>query len=790
MATIKQMFELIDGVSPVLNKIEQTVDKTIGRFDRAAKAASGMETAATVGANGLRVGAERAASPVHTLGGLVDGLNDKMRGVGDGIHVSVERTISPAQRLSGLIDRLRYNLRDIRTAPFSSIRAGVSGLAGDLVLAAKAATAMGASAGLGANAIRLGAERAAFPIYMLTGLIDGLSQKVKNVGNGAFRGLKEGLSGMVGQFALATIAANAFMAALSYIAGIPERLVRASDAYAGIQARLRMVAGGIEQAAEMNDLIYASAQRARGSYELMADSVSKIAMTAKKAFPDARDVVPFMEGIQKLFVIGGTAVEQQKNALLQLTQALGSGKLQGDEFRSIAEAAPLIQKMVAAYMQIDEGQLKAISSEGKITADILRNSILTNLDLIEEQFGSMGWKWEQVMQVIENAGQRAFAPVFKAINDLANSAAGQAFANAVVWGLHIAAAAILGVINAVVGLGTVVYQVGSYIGSWLGAGFSIAYQYLETFIDLAIAGLAVYAGYWVATNVLIDAHVLSLAAATIRQWAMNAASAAYSALLWAINLRTALVTAATSVWTLVTGGLTAAWRALNVVMYMNPIGLVIGLVLVAIGVFTAWVMHTYGLRNALASAFSAMAGIVANAVNFMIDRINNLIQMINKAAEGINGLFGTDIGMVGEISYRADPGQWSKDAEDFVQNFDIHNYLPGVPEGLTPSAAPYVPGNAMPYDGTEDLGKSGRETADNTGAMKEAMEISDEDLKYLREAAEQEAINQYTTATVQIDMGGVSNNISSGMDLDGVMAYMTDGLLEAMAAGAEAVHPT
>lgn len=93
-------------------------------------------------------------------------------------------------------------------------------------------------------------------------------------------------------------------------------------------------------------------------------------------------------------------------------------------------------------------------------------------------------------------------------------------------------------------------------------------------------------------------------------------------------------------------------------------------------------------------------------------------------------------------------------------------------------------------DGSEDLGKSGRETADNTGAIKEAMEISDEDLKYLREAAEQEAINQYTTATVQIDMGGVNNNISNGMDLDGVMTFMTDGLLEAMAAGAEAVHPT
>lgn len=690
MATIKQMFELMDGVSPVLNKIDRTVDKTIGKFDRAAKAASGMETAAEVGANGVRIGAERAASPIYMLGGLVDGLNQKLRSAGDGV--------------------------------FSKLRAGVSG--------------------------------------------------------------------MVGQFALATIAANAFMSALSYISGIPGRLVRASDTYAGIQARIRMVSGGLQQAVELNDLIYASAQRARGSYEEMADSVSKIALTAKRAFPDARDVVPFMEGIQKLFVIGGTGVEQQKNALLQMTQALGSGKLQGDEFRTIAEAAPLINDLVAKYMQIDPEQLKAISSEGKITADILRNSILTNLDLIEEQFGNMGRTWAQNMQVIENAGQRAFAPVFAEINALANSAAGQTFANAMVWGLHIAAAAILGVINAVVGLGTAVYQVGSYIGSWLGAGFTIAYQYFETFIDLAIAGLAIYAGYWIATNVLIDSYVLSMAAATVTQWAMNAASAAYSAILWVINLRTTIVTAATAAWTLVTGGLTAAWRALNIVMYMNPIGLVIGLVLVAIGVFTAWVMHTYGLRNALASAFSTMAGIVANAVNFMIDRINNLIQLINKAAEGINGLFGTDIGMVGEISYRADPGQWSKNAEDFVQNFDIHNYLPGMPEGLMPSAAPYVPGNATPYDGSEDLGKSGRETADNTGAIKEAMEISDEDLKYLREAAEQEAINQYTTATVQIDMGGVNNNISNGMDLDGVMTFMTDGLLEAMAAGAEAVHPT
>ena len=690
MATIKQAFELLDGVSPVLDKISRTMDKTIGKFDRTAKAASSMETAAEIGANGIRSAAERSASPIQMLGGLVTGLN----------------------------------------------------------------------------------------------------QKLRSAGNGAFEKIKSGLSGMAGQFALATVAASAFMSAFSYISGLPERLTRASDAYAGIQARLRMVAGGAQQAAELNDLIYASAQRARGSYEEMADSVSKIAMTAKKAFPDAHDVVPFMEGIQKLFVIGGTGVEQQKDAMLQLTQALGSGKLQGDEFRSIAEAAPLIEQMVAKYMQIDPGQLKAISSEGKITADILKNSILTNIDLINDQFGAMGRTWEQNMQVIRNAGLRAFTPVLVEINRLANTEGAQRLANAIVWGLGVAAAAIFGIINNVEWLGNVIYQVGAYIGSWLGAGFMIAYQALDTFVELAVIGLSIYAGYLIASNAALVTHISTLIVAAATQAVTNTLGAAYAAIMALIHIRTTLATAATAAWTLVTNGLSAAWRILNVTMYLNPIGLIIGLVLVVIGVFAAWVVHTYGLRNALASAFSAMAGIVANAVNFMIDRINNLIQLINKAAEGINGLFGTNIGAVGEIEYRADPGQWSKDAGDFVQNFDIHNYIPGISGGLTPDASGYTPAGGTPFDPTGDIGKAGKETADNTGAIKDAMEITEEDLKYLREAAEQEAINKYTTATVQIDMGGVSNNIASGVDVDGMMTYMNDSLIQAMAAGAEGVHPT
>ena len=697
MATIKQAFELLDGVSPVLDKISRTMDKTIGKFDRTAKAASGMETAAEIGANGIRSAAERSASPIQMLGGLVTGLN----------------------------------------------------------------------------------------------------QKLRSAGNGAFEKIKSGLSGMAGQFALATIAASAFMSALSYISRLPERLTRASDAYAGIQARLRMVAGGAQQAAELNDLIYASAQRARGSYEEMADSVSKIAMTAKKAFPDARDVIPFMEGIQKLFVIGGTGVEQQKNAMLQLTQALGSGKLQGDEFRSIAEAAPLIEQMVAKYMQIDPGQLKAISSEGKITADILRNAILTNLDLINDQFGNMGRTWEQNMQVIKNAGQRAFAPVFAEINALANSEAGQTFANAVVWGLHIAAAAILGVINNVKWLGGVIVDYGALIEPVL-MGLGIAFLALGTSAAASGSMAALGALEHAAASAIETAQVLALIAA---QEGLNAALYACP-LTWIIGLIVALVAvfylavaavnyfAGTSISA--TGIIFAAFAWLFTQ--------IANLVKLQINIFI-------GFANFLGSVFQDPLGAI---YNLFVDIWNGVSEYVGAAVNGIIDMINAIPGMdkirtfdhvevpalerkeIVNAAFHIDPLEYGNAAYNAGQAYDFgaNMTFPGLPEGLMPSSAPYVPGNAMPYDGTEDLGKSGRETADNTGAIKDAMEISDEDLKYLREAAEQEAINQYTTATVQIDMGGVSNNISSGMDLDGVMAYMTDGLLEAMAAGAEAVHPT
>ena len=223
-----------------------------------------------------------------------------------------------------------------------------------------------------------------------------------------------------------------------------------------MQARLKLVTGSQEKANELNDMIYQSALRARGSYNAMADSVAKIGMTAKEAFPDPKQIVPFMEGIQKLFTSGGTGVQQQADAMLQLTQALGSGKLQGDEFRSIAEAAPMIEQMVARYMGVAQGQLKELASEGEITADIMKNAILQNLDEIDRQFKEMPLTWGNVWQQMETVATKAFWPVLKMVEELAGSEGVKSFGQVFAGAMQMAAQATMWVINNALWLASVI----------------------------------------------------------------------------------------------------------------------------------------------------------------------------------------------------------------------------------------------------------------------------------------------------------------------------------------------
>lgn len=586
--------------------------------------------------------------------------------------------------------------------------------------------------------------------------------------------------GVIGSFGLGTMLGNYAMQAIDTLKAIPGQLVGISAGYAGIQARLGLLTGSQAKVKELNEEIYQSALRSRGSFESMADAVTKIGMTAKEAFPDPSEVVPFMEGIQKLFVIGGTDKSHQQDALLQLTQALGSGKLQGDEFRSIAEAAPLIEQMVAKYMGVTQGTLKELSSKGEITSEVMKNAILANMDEINRQFAAMPMTFDQHMQRLETIAYNAFTPVFDLINEFMASPIFTELMNSIAVGITILAQAITGGLNLMKSFFAGVANNLLWLkNSILGASTTIT--------DILVPALAFVVGF--------------LGALGIMWLVVNAGMLAHAAISEIVALAEGSASIATAIWTVVTGALATAINFCT-----GGIGLFLAVVLgipiviaTIIGGFLAWRVATNGVRDTFVSAFTAIGEIIDAVVVQATSAINGLIDVMNSAAKGINNTFGwagANIKMTGHVSV-ADLGgnthaaryrQWAADTYDSVANkaHDLFNPKIDVPSISTAGGGGGGAGGGD-FDPSGALkGNTGR-TAANTGRMADSLDLLDEEIKDMKYAT-QEQINRYTNTRVTIDVGGISQNISSDVDVDGVIDRFVERLQDSMASGAEAAY--
>lgn len=558
--------------------------------------------------------------------------------------------------------------------------------------------------------------------------------------------LRNSINSSIGQFAIGNLAASGIMYIASAMGNLANKTVAASDRYAEMQARLHLITGSAAEAAHMNDLIYASAQRSRGSYDAMLESVGKIAMTAKSAFPDPRQVVPFMEGIQKLFVIGGTGVQQQADALLQLTQALGSGRLQGDEFRSIAEAAPLIESMIAKEMGVAQGDLKQLGSEGKITADIIKSAILNNIDEINRLFEETPQTWSSISQRISNAGLRGLAPFLEAINQGANG-------NAMTGLVSLAETALpaLGT-----GLAVIAYGVNGIIdGAW-NAGSAL--------ISGIGGALAVLAPLWA-----------PLAGASL--------SAAFA--VGAYNAAVLVAGTVTTLWAKKTAILTAAQALLNLVLNANPIMLIIGLIGAAIGSYTAWSVATHGLRNTFVNAMASIGGAAQWMANMVIAAINVVIRGINAASRAYNSSFMAkftgNVGTIDEIQEVSgwDTGMaaWAGNAADSLSN------MMSMPSMSLGAGETYAGSDAL-----NSIADNTGQTADAASRVADSIDALDADLQYLRGVAEQQIISQQTNQTIHVELGGMYNTVNNAADIDGIEDRLSRSIIEAMRAGAEEVH--
>lgn len=600
-----------------------------------------------------------------------------------------------------------------------------------------------------------------------------------------------------------------------------------SDELVQTTSRLNMMNDSVQTTEELVNMVYAAAQDARGSFSEMADVVARFGNNAKDAFGSSEEVVAFAGLIQKQMTIAGASTTEASAAMLQLSQALGSGVLRGDELNSIFEQAPNLIGNIADYLDVPIGQIREMASEGELSADIVKAAIFAAADDINAKFEEMPMTWGQVWQSMQNTAIMAFRPVLQRLNDIADSEAFQAFVNDAVDAMAVLASIMLDIFD-------LVGQVGGFIAD----NWSI----ISPIVLGVVAAMGIYTAALIANNVAqgISVAVKGIAAfqasvhaaalmlesgatftATAAQYGLNAALLACP-ITWIIMLIIVLIAIIFSVC--------------NAIAKMTGVansgfGVMTGGVNVVIQFFKNLGLSVANIALGIGSAIGALASNMMTAFNNAIcsvqawfyDLMSTACGVIASIAEALNALPFVEFDYSGIVSaadaYAAKSSAAAGNKEDYasiseafssgMSTFDTFqnrwatdafnagaSWGDGIADKVSNFSLSDIFGSTElpnPEDYTsmlQDTGVAGNldNIASDTGSISDAMDITEEDLKYLRDIAEQEAVNRYTVAEINIDQSGMQNTIKSGDDLDGFMSGLTDSVNEAVDSITEGVH--
>lgn len=595
-----------------------------------------------------------------------------------------------------------------------------------------------------------------------------------------------------------------------------------SDELVQTTSHLNMMNDGVQTTAELVNMVYAAAQDARGSFSQMADVVARFGNNAKDAFSSSEEVVAFADLIQKQMTIAGASTQEAANAELQLSQALGSGVLRGDELNSIFEQAPNLIQNIADYLDVPIGKIREMAADGELSADVVKAAIFSAADDINSKFNEMPMTWGQMWQSMQNTALIAFQPVLQRLNDLANSEAFQTF--------------IQGAIEAMATLANILLNVFELVGT-VGGFIADNWSVISPIIYGVIAALAVYAAYLgivkaielasaAATaihTVAMSAKIGVMAALTGQTMAATAAQMGYNGALyacpvvWIIVLIIALIAVimavcsaiakmtgiANSGFGMITGGVNV------VIQFFKNLGLTVANI--ALGIGNAIAALASNMMTAFHNAICNVQSWFYNLLSTACSVIENIAAALNKLPfvsfdySGISSAADdyaakaseaagnkedyqsiSDAFNEGFTTFDAFQDGWASDAfnagaawgdgvADKVSNFSLSDVF-----GQTdiPNVGDYTSGfnDAIANSG---VGDSIGNIDDNTGKIKDSLEVSEDELKYLRDIAEQEAINRFTTAEVTINQTN-NNNVSSDTDLDGFITALDDAMGEAI----------
>lgn len=620
-----------------------------------------------------------------------------------------------------------------------------------------------------------------------------------------------------------------------------------SDQMTSVAAGLDRINDGLQTTQDLQNMVYLSSERARGSYQAMAGAVSNMGSAAGDAFGSSEEIIAFTEQVSKQFQLAGMDPSESDGAMEQMEQMMGSGGMGAEEYSSMLEQAPSMIQAIADYLGVPEEKLENMAAAGQITAGVVKGAMFAAADETNAKFESMPKTFEQIRTSMENTALMALQPLLGGLSKIANSEAfqglvahaGEAFAllagaaepildkiggmeglwsvaNAAISVLLLAGGAVLGI------FGLLVDGVQLLMDNW---------SWLSPIIYGVIAALLVYKATMLATwletvkqaaitvwKAVCDwAECAAVVALTLAQDGLNAALAACP-LVWIIILVIALIAAFYAVIAAINhfAGTSISATGLICGAFMVALAvignLLFALINLGMGLFAFFWNYIAAFANFFGNVFDDPVGAIAR---LFFDLADNVLGLLESVAGAIDTIFGGDFadaisgwrdsleGWVDETFGKGKEVMKELDVSDrYLERFDYDEawdkgYSFG--EGIEDKISNFDPAslfgeNPLPSSNEytnflkdEDIGGGVENISENTGAMADAMDITGEELKYLRDIAEQEAINRFTTAEISIEQTN-HNTIKNGLDLDGVISGMTDAVNEAIYISTEGVH--
>jgi len=602
---------------------------------------------------------------------------------------------------------------------------------------------------------------------------DKFNQSVKNTKQSA-----DGLSSSIKNWA------TGLAAAYLTVQGILSAL-ESADTFISARARLDLIVDEGQSVDDLQAQIHAAAQRARGDFIAMTDNIARLGILASDAFSSSGEIVAFVETLQKAFTISGAGAQEQAAAMYQLSQAMAAGRLQGDEFRSIMENAPMLADAIARYLGVSKGELRELSSEGALTADIIKAALFSAADDINAKFAEMPMTFGSAFQIARNEAFKAFGPVFQQMNEWLNSEQGVAVMQAITNAIYLAAAAASGLLNVL---------------TWIGDTIANNWSIIEPILT-------------VVTSVLLARMVQQLWRMVAAAWAMVPPLLAQAAEWLAIN------------WPILAVG-----AAIGLLIYVfnqwgDVAAKVIGFIGGIIGTLVAFIYNQFvWIANGVLSVAEFFANVWRDPIyavkKLFYDLAINALKQLEKLASGIeniiNNIPGLQVDITSGISNILNKLEDARDSlqteadvvelmrfepMDYAEAFNIGqewgeaagNFVADKVQGVFDKFQNFAQGFKLgESDAAEDISKylanidkNGLANVDKVGKIEDTVNISSEDLKLMRELAEMKSIQNFVTLTptVQVTTGDIRNDV----DVDTIVRRIEESLEREIANSAQGV---